>query len=553
MPANAYLALSEHQTGLEKQSLQLMAAGRFIYDGQWQPGQKLLANLDPMTPVIQDEKNLLLAKSYILRSQPRTAIQCLSKIKTLSALPLYYQVQYHDMLAYAYQLIQQPAASVRERIKLDALLPDETSKNNNRRALWLSLITISDGELRMINLEVDHHTLFAGWINLALVARKSYPTGQAMLTDIEHWQTEFPSHPAQKFFPAALETLAPALSPKPKHIALLLPLTGPLAGPGGAIRDGFMAAYDASGNTAFVSVQAYDTYIYSAANLYRRAVEQGADFIVGPLSKSDVAQVAGMPHPVPTLLLNEVESKSKAYTFGLSPVNEARQIAVRAGQAGHKRALIIVPEGSWGDDVLYAFSSIWNSQGGTLVETLHYGQTKGLNNSIRLLLHASAEPPKKINPHDASAMHAADAPLRRQDFDVIILVAYPSVARQIVPLIKYYYAGNIPIYATSNVYSGSPNAMKDRDLDGVIFCDMPGMFHAREISERNWPEPLNSYTRLYALGMDSFLLSQRMNTLLVFPAAGLNEEVLYLSVGNHIMRRLVFGQFKQGLATRLMP
>ena len=549
MPADAYLALAERQAGKEKQSLELMAAGRLIYDGQWQAGQRLLSHIVPVNIVLKDEKNLLLAKSYLLRIQPRAAIQCLSNIKDISTLPIYYQVQYHDMLAYAYQSIQQYGASVRERIKLDSLLPDVQSKDNNLRALWLALITIPDTELRMMSMEIDHHTLFSGWINLALIARKNYPNGAGMLSDIELWKSAYPAHPAESLFPKSVETLAPILSPKPKHIALLLPLSGPLAGPGGAIRDGLMAAYDASGTSAFVSVRAYDTYNYSPTKLYQRAIDQGADFIIGPLSKPDVAQVSALAHPVPMILLNEVDSKSKSYTFGLSPANEARQIAARARQQGYKKALMIVPDGAWGEEVLRAFALHWHSQGGSIIDTLHYGQTKDLNNSIRQLLHVSSE--TSINNSGKDLKQNVDVPLRRQDFDVIILVAYPSVARQIVPLIKYYYAGNVPIYATSNIYAGSPNAMKDRDLDGVIFCDMPWMFQVHNLSVRNWPEPLNSYTRLYALGMDSYLLSQRLNALLFFPALGLNDLVVYLSGGHHITRMLVFGQFRQGLVARI--
>ena len=43
------------------------------------------------------------------------------------------------------------------------------------------------------------------------------------------------------------------------------------------------------------------------AVLYQRALTEGADYVVGPLSKSDVAIIGAMEHPVPTLLLNDKE------------------------------------------------------------------------------------------------------------------------------------------------------------------------------------------------------------------------------------------------------
>src|SRR5205823_5983563 len=62
---------------------------------------------------------------------------------------------------------------------------------------------------------------------------------------------------------------------------------------------------------------------------------------------------------------------------------------------------------------------------------------------------------------------------RRQDADMIFMIAPPEYARQIKPLLNYYYAGNLPIYATSHVYQGIPNAALDNDLNGIQFCDMP--------------------------------------------------------------------------------
>lgn len=544
MPASAYLALAKNQTGTEQQSLYLMAAGREIYSGHWREGLSLLSKIGPLPAELSDEKTLLLAKVDLLRGQPRAGIARLAHVGDHTQLPLYYQVQYHEMLASAYQALNQGAASVHERIKLDALLPDATSKLNNQRALWLSLSTLPLSELNTMAVESNDHTLFSGWINLALISRSFYAQTHALVADIAHWQATYLHHPAQRMLPTDLEHQQ--LPSVPKNIALLLPVTGPLAGPGTAIQDGFMAAYEASGQSAFIKVQTYDTNIASVAELYKNAVTQGADFIVGPLSKPDVAVVAAMAHPVPTLLLNDEDPSSNAYAFGLSPSNEARQVAVRAGKQGLSRALVFAPSNAWGDDVLSAFSTQWQAQNGVVVDTLRYDQNTDLNTAIRTLLHVSEREKQSPRVEERSA-----EPMRREDFDMIFMVAYPSQAQQIVPLLKYYYAGNIPMYATSNVYTGTPNTLKDRDLDGLIFCDVPWMFQSHTLPLRNWPEPFNVYPRLYALGMDSYALSHQLSALLLFPALGINDGVVYFAPKHHIMRVLVFGQFKQGLAQRI--
>ena len=179
-----------------------------------------------------------------------------------------------------------------------------------------------------------------------------------------------------------------------------------------------------------------------------------------------------------------------------------------------------------------------------MVETFYFTPDDDLTTSIRELLHVATESERKKRAEENS-----DEPLRREDFDVIFLVAYPTKARQIVPMLRYYFAGNVPVFATSNVYSGSVNTSKDRDLNNVTFTDMPWLF-SHQISSRNWPEQYNSYNRLYALGMDAYSLATQLNQLLLFPAVGINNKsgIIYLNNGQEISRILVFGKFKNGEA-----
>ncbi len=551
MPAAAYLALAKNQTGTEKQSLLLLAAGRLIYDGQWRQGQAILAQTDALPPELAAQKSLLQAKVDLIREQPRLALTKLASVQSVNNLPVFYQVQFHEMLAFAYQSIGHSAESVIERMKLEHLLPDASSKANNRRALWLSLTTLPVEELDTLALEAPTGSLLKGWMQLALISRKRFDSPEKMLAKLDDWQATYPNHPANYILPSPLNSVLNKLYPAPKHIALLLPLTGPLAGPGGAVKDGFMAAYDASPSRDYVSVQSYDTHLKNITTLYQQALNDGADYVVGPLSKQDVTQVSNMNHPVPTLLLNDLDNsaQSNAWQFGLSPGNEARQVAANARKHGLSRALIIAPVGAWGADVVNAFSTQWRASGGVIVDTLSYGPHDDMNASIRNFLQVSDSESRGKQMKQLFGSKVESSVGRRQDFDMIFLLAYPSKARQIMPMLKYYYVQDVPVYATSSVYSGSANSMKDRDLDGIIFCDMPWVFN-HQMGSRNWPEQFNSYNRLYALGMDSFALSTQLNQLILFPALGVSEKsgVLYLSANQQIARILAFGQFKQGLA-----
>lgn len=550
MPVSAYLALAQNQQGAEKQALLLLAAGRAITDGDQQQGSTLLAKVEPMTTELADEKNLLLAKLDLMRDKPGAAINNLSNVRDVNRLAVYYQVQFHDMLASAYQGTHHPLEAVLERIKLDHLLSDDLSKANNRRVLWLSLTTLPQAELNALLLESSDNQELDGWVQLAGISRHQYPDVDALLAALDQWQSQFPTHSANYILPTPLDRMKQHLFAPPKHMALLLPTAGVLAGPARAIQDGFMAAYEASPRHAQVDVRVYNTNMDSVAAIYDQAIAEGADYIVGPLTKTHVTEIARLSHSVPTVLLNDVDTniKDNAYQFGLSPASEARQVAARARKKGLGYALVIAPAGAWGESVVKAFAEQWREGGGQLVETLYFQPEEDLTPAIRQLLHVSAS----VDHQKRTKTNTSSLPMRRQDFDMVFLVAYPTKARQIVPLLRYYYAGNVPVYATSSVYSGSLDVRRDRDLDGVIFCDMPWVF-SHQVAQRHWAEQLNSYNRLYALGLDSYALATQLNQLILFPALGVDDKsgVLYLTQGNRVARILDFAQFRQGVAEPL--
>ena len=552
MPAAAYLDLSKNKTGSEQQSLEIMAAGRFIYDGQWQEGLKLLSAIKTQSPELLREKNILLAKIDLMRQQSKAAISKLASIRELDSMPLFYQVQYHEMLAVAYRRTGNIMDALNERVKLENLLPDESSRSNNRRALWLMLTTLPSEELNTFAVESVGETDLDGWIQLAVISRRSPERVEKTLQQLEQWKQRYPNHSGNAILPYPLAQIEPYLFAPPRKIALLLPITGKLAGPGGAVRDGFMQAYEQAKKSDRLVVQLYDTDKASASALYQQAIAEGADYVVGPLDKADVTNVASMNHPVPTILLNDIPHnvRQNAYQFGLSPANEAMQVAARARKNGLTRALIIAPASPWGNEVAAAFTGQWQATGGQVIDTMRYSETEDIGAAVKQLLHATeAARPTRGHP----AHRSGSAGHRRQDFDMIFLLAYPSKARQIMPMLKYYFAGNIPVYATSTVYSGSANIQKDRDLDGITFCDMPWVFN-HQTSSKNWPEQWNSYNRLYALGMDSFILVTQLNQLLLFPAMGFSDRsgVLYLNPNQQIARILSWGKITQGLAQEVV-
>jgi len=550
MPASTYLDWAHQQEGNERQDNLIKAAGRMIHEGHWRKGLTILSQVKPRTLQQRNEKNILIAKTNLIRERPNTAIRQLASIQHIEQSPLYYQIQYHEMLAEAYQSSGKEMESVDERIKLERLLPDQASQENNQRSLWLSLMQLPIAELNTLAAESEAYSERKGWMELALIPHQNSYNASAMINRVQQWIEAFPDHPARRILPSSIHSIAEKMHNKPNQIAVLLPLSGSLAGPGKAIKEGFMSAHQSNGNE--FQIRYYDTAEIPVDHLYQKALDDGADYVIGPLRKNNVSIIAGIYHPVPTLLLNDpdVAVKDNAYVLSLSPSSEARQVAAKARQNGNTKALVIAPSGSWGEEVTNAFMQQWNLNGGQVVDSLFYQQNDKMNQAIRNLLHVnqSIEREKRLKKVLGNKLQAT--PRRRQDFDMIFLLAYPSKARQIMPLLKYYFAGDVPVYATSAVYGGSVNTIKDRDLNGIIFCDMPWVF-THQTKNSNWPEQYNSYNRLFALGMDSYALTSQLNELLLFPTMGASDQsgILYFKEPQRIGRILKWGQFRDGMAT----
>lgn len=230
----------------------------------------------------------------------------------------------------------------------------------------------------------------------------------------------------------------------------------------------------------------------------------------------------------PTLALNYSDANNQMlptnfYEFGLLPEDEAAQIADRAHNAGLSRALVIAPQDNVGQRLATKFKARWQELGGSIQDSLYFTAQSDLNENIASLLHVNPKSKKELQQQQ-----------RRQDFDVIFIFTQPQQAHLIVPLLKFYYTSNTPIYATSSVYSGKPNPTKDVDLNGVTVCDIPWNMRVNGVNDQIQAD------RLYAVGQDAYLLSaamQRLQNLPHFPIYGYTG-ALTMSASQQIHRRL---------------
>ena len=302
-----------------------------------------------------------------------------------------------------------------------------------------------------------------------------------------------------------------------------------------------------------------DSYA-SASVAYDVALSQGASIVVGPLSKDAVAELGSRSdRSIPVLALNRldagdavIQGSSAMVQFALAPEDEARDIAELAFGQGARSALVIRPQGEWGSKVAQALLERWQTLGGTIANSVTYSGREDYSASVKEALGIPASEQRAQAVRDILATEVEFNARRRQDIDVVFLLSSNGAeARSLKPLLAFHYAGSIPVYAISSIYSGIPDP-RDRDLDGINFVETPWLLGAS-------PELKNAiatggtgsdrYTRLNALGADAFLVQSQFRQLQAGADALLrgNTGLLSMNPQLQIQRELLLTTFDEGV------
>ena len=216
----------------------------------------------------------------------------------------------------------------------------------------------------------------------------------------------------------------------------------------------------------------------------------------------------------------------------------------------------MVPRGNWGERIYAAFEQRWLELGGEIGGQRFYPNRQDYNPEIKALLNVDDSQARYKTMRRLLGESTEFEPRRRQDVDWVFMVALPQQARQIKPTLAFNFAGDLPVYSTSHVFSGIVNRQKDRDLDGVIFCDVPWLLESSELYdsiEKVLPNGQGGYSRLYAMGVDAFRLLGRIRQLEVFPHSQMfgSTGALMLDSERRIHRRTECTRFRNGRPDQL--
>jgi len=275
----------------------------------------------------------------------------------------------------------------------------------------------------------------------------------------------------------------------PKSIALILPISSKALGRAAeAARGGFLVAAELSGKTPFaVRVYLADDEAASLANLYRKAVADGAVAVVAGLTRDGATMVAREAGYLPTLALNTPADLGRAdannfFHISLSLDWDARLAARAASDEGFRSVAIIHGSATLAKRIQDAFEKEWLKLGGTVATRIAF--SGDLNDGSKV----------------KAAMEKPDA----AKADVAFIAADMQVARFARPFLPQ----GLPVFATAQSFDPRAGALENLDLDSVKYPEIPWFVERDHSAVMSYARPLESlpaeYERLYALGIDAW-------------------------------------------------
>ncbi len=511
----------------EQQSYRLLAVRKLIDEN------KVVEAQNTMADIVVEKLNELQKPEYQLLSAQLAALQG-KNAEAYSLLKSLPQAQLsQSQLLRVYQTQARIAENqndaievVRARSFMDSYMKDTQSRQANNDKIWETLRNANRGMLEKAVAGPGEMGL-AGWLALAVAYNQHMSAPEQLPQVIQNWKQQYPNHSATILMPTELQNVVSFQQTQLNGVALLLPLSGEGKILGDIIKRGFD---DAKGQDSLM-VQVFDTDTAPVSDLLTQAKQQGAQTVIGPLLKNRVDEMLVSPeiNNLNVLALNSTpnaKAVAKVCYYGLSPESEAKSAAERFQKDGLNNAVVLAPNGDFGQRSADAFAQRWRQLTNKDADIRYYNEAF---EGISLLQSASLS----------------------QGSGIYVL----GTAEQLVdvkqgidnsPLANQY-----PIYTSSR--SNSPNNGPDFRLtmEGVKFSEIPLLSDpesdeykkAEQIAESDF-----SMMRLYAMGSDTWSIANKFNEFRQIPGYKVHGLTGILSAGTNcnIEREMNWLQYRSG-------
>lgn len=552
-------AQSMYQAALNRQGadkIQLLYTARdaAITEQRWSLLETICFELESTPSVDQIQNKLYIALAQEKQGKSDRALEQLQLLESQLTLPEHKAWhQYLTARVYASQSMPKQA--------MPYYFAASTISNENNftvadlnKDLWASLTQLSSYALERFN---RGSVVQQGWVNLALYHQVYLGAPVELHQAMNNWMRRYPGHPAAEVLPKKVTELVQVEPLNVNRLAVLIPLSGANERLGDALKAGVLAALDTHPleQTLFIDES------LSAAEISLKLSEFKADFVIGPLLKSNIEKLSTAQTLIdyPVMHLNSFEGErisQQHFFFALSPEHEIQQALERFLTAGYQKPMLLAPNNSNGQRLVEYFNQQWQRYSEVKPQVGFYAGKDDMPKTITGLLEVD-QSKERIQVVKSLFKQEVESETRsRSDIDVIYILGDATETRLIKPYLDVNvstFADRIPLYASSKSHSKQIDSTDKGDLEGLYFTELPWMLdgqikqhNLRQQYERLWPENTDISQRLFAMAYDATSLLGDVKQLSMIQGkrfAGISGE-LSIETNGYVTRTLDWAQYK---------
>ncbi|RRS09903.1 penicillin-binding protein activator [Pseudoalteromonas sp. J010] len=553
--AASLFAKAKSKSGITKIQLLYVARDAAIEEKNWLMLEQISLAMGSKASVDHVQNKLYVAYARKELKQYESALAILHTLEGRLNTPEH-QAWYEYLLGSIYASQQLPKKALVEFFKA----ADIAQQNNLNVAglddeIWRALQQLSSYALERFD---SGSVLQRGWVTLAkyqqIYLGSSIELDQAM----NNWRRRFANHPAAALLPKDLQG-AVALEPYDvRKLAVLIPQSGASERLGTALKNGFLAATDSS----TIEEVFFIDEMSSEQDILAQLAKANADFVIGPLLKSNVEKLVDNPDfsLYPTLFLNARESvtprTNEQYFFALNPEHEVEQAMKHFLAKAYKKPMLLAPASASGKRLIEHFVEGWKHYSETAPEIGYYTNSEDMAEVITDLLEVDASKARTNVIKNLFRKEVKSETRSRRDIDVVYILGDAMETRLLKPYLDVNvstFANKIPLYASSRSYSKQIDVTDKGDLEGLYFTEQPWMLPGaidrnaiRETYQALWPEQADLEQRLFAMAYDATNLISELRQLAWLSGKSFEGLTGQLSIRDNadIVRSLSWAQYR---------
>jgi len=552
-------AQSMYQTALNRQGadkIQLLYTARdaAISEERWSLLENICLELEATPSVDQIQNKLYIALAQEQQGKSDLALEQLRALEPELSLPEHKAWhQYLTGRVYASQGL--PKQAMPYYFAASTISNDNNfSVANLNQDLWHSLTQLSSYALERFN---RGSVVQQGWVNLALYHQVYLGAPVELHQAMNNWMRRYPGHPAAEVLPKKVTELIEVEPLTVNRLAVLIPQSGVNERLGDALKAGVLAALD---NNPLEETLFIDESL-SAAEIALKLSEFKADFVIGPLLKSNIEKLSTAQTLIdyPVMHLNTFDGErvsQQHFFFALNPEHEVQQALEHFLTAGYQKPMLLAPNNSNGQRLVEYFNQQWQRYSEVKPQVGFYASKDDMPKTITGLLEVD-QSKERIKVVKSLFRQEVESETRsRSDVDVIYILGDATETRLIKPYLDVNvstFAERIPLYASSKSHSKQIDRTDKGDLDGLYFTELPWMLEGqikqhnlRQQYERLWPENADINQRLFAMTYDATSMLGSVKQLSMVAGKrfnGISGELSIASNG-HVTRSLDWAQYK---------